>query len=63
MKYLAEHPTAVREHLVSAGMILYHLVYSYKLYMQVKGVAEGLKYLHFKNVIHGDLHPVRFFPA
>ncbi|KAJ7779057.1 kinase-like domain-containing protein [Mycena metata] len=50
-RYLNENPSANRDHLV---FLFFEFRPSY-LSLQVHGVASGLKFLHDKDVVHGDL--------
>ena len=58
-EYMEKHPDADR--LVLVGMLPLCLSHAYFRY-QLSDVAEGLCYLHSRNVIHGDLKGVRRSP-
>ncbi|KAJ7366089.1 kinase-like domain-containing protein [Mycena albidolilacea] len=50
-RYLSKNPSANRDHLV---FLLFEHQPSY-LFLQVYGVASGLKFLHDNDIVHGDL--------
>ena len=55
-EYIGSHPDANRLHLVGVPRSCLTL---FSLPPQVYDIAEGLYYLHFRNVVHGDLKGVR----
>lgn len=59
-EYLATHPQTDRLLLVSSTYIPIPTISDY---IQARGVARGLRYLHDRNIIHGDLKGVGFLSA
>jgi len=56
LEYIKDHPSADRLHLVGAYCFLRSNADSRS---QLLDVAEGLHFLHSRNVVHGDLKGVR----
>ena len=56
-KYIEKNPDANRIALVGVPPSLFDPLFS--LSLQVCDIAEGLYYLHSRNVLHGDLKGVR----
>ena len=57
LQYLAKYPEASRVHIVSVRDV-YDNEYTELNTHKMFGVVDGLSYLHFKDVVHGDLRGV-----
>ena len=61
LQYLRKYPGADRVMIVRVHVVFFHVTQHAEFNThKMSGVAEGLSYLHFNDVVHGDLKGVSY---